>query len=736
MTDLCQTVVKRAPKEWPNTADIINAIATNPDVISQYDKNFEIEDVSTVLHNLPAPEFEDTGFLGRREQVDELDKAIRGPYPVITILGVGGVGKTALAVHAAYALAERTDCPFDAIIWTSAKTTRLTRVDIEQINGAIKDSIGIASDALMQFGVSTTDNPFADLLDLLSSFKVLLFIDNLETILDQRIRDFVKEVPPGSKIVFTSRIGLGAFDFTIPLGSLPGKESDRYFRRVAKVWNQDALASLPKDQVKAYCTRLDNNPLGIKWFTQAVAAGASPQVLVANPQQLLKFCLENILDKLTSDAKDVLEALAITGRNQTPAALTFLCEVSTETCQEALRVLFTSNLISITAGQIGHDDKYQITPIALTYISRHFSPSASRQDYLRKRQSALNKLEIEADIRPDDQYVYDPSFIFIRRECAGTDAVAAGFLRRASADVLTERFPEALSFVEDAKKVAPNYFEALRVEAFAAAQSGNIMRAHTAYEEAVALRPDHPPLRVWYAGFLLRYLDDPDGAIDQLDIAKSLDPNELMIRIELARSFLHLLAYDRVLQITEDIDISQSRNARLTRVYHDLIVQVHVRRADQMLDRGQSELFVLDAEALLVHIDSLPQHVIDARITRHIRHMIGSSRRFVSKESGSPLGLRAEKVMKSLEARFAPPSLSTDATDGKYLGRIFNLPAGQKFGFLEMGSGDRLFFHKTSFPIAGSFDSLELGNEVTFEMGKNAQGQCAVNVIPVTFSAL
>lgn len=729
LADVCRTLSRKAPREWPNTAQLLAAIQSDPNFASSYGGIFQSDDATAVLHNLPVPEFDDTGFLGRRDEIAALQKAILGPYPIITILGVGGVGKTALAVHAAYALVSRSDCPFEAVIWTSAKATRLTAGDIDLISNAIRDSIGIANDALAQFGDSNHQDPFTALVELLSTFKILLIIDNLETVLDENIRHFVRQIPTGSKVLFTSRVGLGAFDFTVPVGSLVGKEPEAYFRRVSTVWSQGELASLPVEQVRLYCNRLTNNPLGIKWFVQAVAAGARPQALVANPETLLRFCLENILDKLATNAKLVLEVLAVTSRRQTPAAIMYLSGLDASQCDEALRALFSSNLINIFAGQIGQDDNYQITPIALTYLSRYFSPDKVTQEAIRRKQSALVKLETEADLRPEGQYVYDPSFICIRRECAGTDAVAAGLLRKALSEIKQERFDEALEFVDNAKRIAPNYFEALRVEAYAAAQAGNAMRAQSAYEEAIALRPNHPPLRVLFAGFLLRFMEDPDGAIHHLTESQKLDHSELAIPIEMARAYLHLRDYTKVLELAEAVDITQSRNARLSRVYHDLLLQVYLRQAENFLEQWRIEPFVENAERFLMHIKVLPEHVLDERMARHARNMLVQLKRCLMREGSSPLGVRADFVRSALAKRFEPSRLlPIEEVGGRLHGRIVNLPVGQKFGFLERGDGSRLFFHQSFLLETDEFDSLAIGDEVTFTLGRNNQGECAAAV--------
>ena len=51
---------------------------------------------SCVFNNLPIPEFEDTGFIGRKDILANTIKMCLGPWPVISLIGDGGLGKTAI----------------------------------------------------------------------------------------------------------------------------------------------------------------------------------------------------------------------------------------------------------------------------------------------------------------------------------------------------------------------------------------------------------------------------------------------------------------------------------------------------------------------------------------------------------------------------------------------------------------------------------------------------------------
>ncbi|MFA0630560.1 hypothetical protein AB4589_22775 [Vibrio sp. 10N.222.49.A3] len=57
---------------------------------------------SPVYNNLPLPEFDDTGFLGRKDERSAVSDLINSHTRVISLIGEGGVGKTALAIRCLY----------------------------------------------------------------------------------------------------------------------------------------------------------------------------------------------------------------------------------------------------------------------------------------------------------------------------------------------------------------------------------------------------------------------------------------------------------------------------------------------------------------------------------------------------------------------------------------------------------------------------------------------------------
>jgi cold shock CspA family protein len=84
--------------------------------------------------------------------------------------------------------------------------------------------------------------------------------------------------------------------------------------------------------------------------------------------------------------------------------------------------------------------------------------------------------------------------------------------------------------------------------------------------------------------------------------------------------------------------------------------------------------------------------------------------------------------VKSSEVNLRPVEKQQVSTRriGTGTGRIIRLLLG--FGFLEDSDGKEWYFHRNSFSPANRWTQLKRGQEVTFELGKNQRGPCAVKV--------
>src|ERR1035437_5072535 len=185
-------------------------------------------------------------FFGREDELrkiaDALDPNSRTWGALID--GPGGMGKTSLAVRAAY------DAPPDAfkkIIFISLKTRELDDDGLRDLSGFILSGlVELLNELARELGCGDIAKAPEDqrprlLLDALRGTQTLLILDNLESLV-KRERDtlftFVKKLPAGCKAILTSRgrIGSGAEELILDnLESLVKRERDTLFTFVKKL---------------------------------------------------------------------------------------------------------------------------------------------------------------------------------------------------------------------------------------------------------------------------------------------------------------------------------------------------------------------------------------------------------------------------------------------------------------------------------------------------------------------
>lgn len=755
VVDAANQLSSKSKDTWKTLRETQYMLAKNPNYPVTIRLPTQIDDTN-ILNNLPQPDFDDTGFIGREDELAELRRALGGPYPIITVVGEGGLGKTALALKACYDLLDQPNMPFDAIIWITAKANRLTPTEIKSIEGAITNSLGIFEGALGELGRQQDGDAMTQLVQHLRNNKILLVIDNLETILDDHIRSFVRDVPNNSKVLFTSRIGLGAFDFPIKLAPLSKKQSTFYFRETAKVWGLRDLSALPNDAVTDYCNRLQHNPLFIKWFVQAIKANQRADKILANPKIILKFCMENVFDSLPSDAQNVARALTCVAGSHSVATIAFLTDIDSLRVQSALLTLLSSNLVTANRqSNADAEETYTLSTLSRMYIQNFLvPPKEDQQKYIRKQNELRSaKEEFAAQI---NRNVFDFNYVSARSK---EDYIVARLLVKAIEAIRKLDYEIADERLRQASDLSPNYFEVRRVEAMLHVERSNFVGAEAAYEAAISLAPERAPLRLWYAGFLARYLGDNVRALEQLRVADKLSEGATLVRLELARVLQYERKFDEAAALLNAVEDLAVQPAKTRRIHADLLVQNELRRADFLLSSGQNSDALVSIVRARDIFNSLALGLVDWRTVRHVlkvrRTLAALKRIFHSTDSDSivnTLSFWVREIEANLEngnygvvpvesaevgELVDSPVLAGAISGGegdRRVGRLQNLH--ERFGFVECGAFGRFFFHRGEWESSRDYLELGSGCPVSFEIGANERGPCAVRVRPVAAATL
>lgn len=272
--------------------------------------------------NLPAPTY--TQFIGRESEMETLLERLSPLHAahMITVHGIGGVGKTALVLEAAR-LCLKASCEnlshapkFEAIIFTSAKQQELVPNRIFQRQQGQRNLRGIFREI-----ANTLDDPtiiqsppseqFDRVRRCLSRQRSLLIVDNMETIDDRdEVIEFLYNLPVCVKVVITTRERIALLP--INLRNLPLNDGLQLIQQQAEEKN----ITLNQQDSQDLYDRTGGIPLAIVYALGQVSSGYSLTSVLAQlalaTGDVARFCFEQSVQKIKKQpAHQLLMSLAI-----------------------------------------------------------------------------------------------------------------------------------------------------------------------------------------------------------------------------------------------------------------------------------------------------------------------------------------------------------------------------------------------------------------------------------------
>ncbi|MEJ6480894.1 tetratricopeptide repeat protein [Nostoc punctiforme UO1] len=326
------------------------------------------------------PRYNDV-FVGRKQEIARCLEALspeeRGWG--VTIDGIGGMGKTALALEVAHLA--RKQALFDAYLFVSAKTTWLSAEGVREETLALSSLDSFCREFAKGLGqtdiVKMTDatERRRALLDALRGRRTLLIWDNLETLnAEERdmIAEFVRKLPTPNKAIITSRRRTGESAVTIRLDRLLETEAlelmqakGRSHPRLA----QELNATKPEILTALY-EASGGNPLALDWTLGQVAdKGYSISVALerlrnaAKSPDLYGFLFADAAQTLSGNDRTVLSALAVFTTPATTPALADATDLAITELQVSLERLVTLSLVNDLDGE-----RFGVHPLTRTYI--------------------------------------------------------------------------------------------------------------------------------------------------------------------------------------------------------------------------------------------------------------------------------------------------------------------------------------------------------------------------------
>jgi tetratricopeptide (TPR) repeat protein len=330
-----------------------------------------------VYHNLPHPDY--GTFIGREEELAQVHRILR-PYPhsqehLVTIDGIGGIGKSALALETAHRyLREYEALPeeerFGAIIWTSAKSSVLTADGIaprQQITRTLDDIYTTISVTLEREDITRARPEEQDELvrHALTRQRTLLIVDNLETVDDERVNAFLRELPAPTKAIVTTRHRI---DVAYPV-RLTGMPKEDGLALIAQECAKKGVALTQAEAEKLY-DRTGGVPLAIVWSVAQIGYGYSAEAVLRHLGQprgdIAKFCFEGAVKCIRgTDAHKLLMALSLFATDASREALGYVAGLGKDVLSRD-GGLVTLEKLSLLNRQEG---RFSLLPLTRSYLA-------------------------------------------------------------------------------------------------------------------------------------------------------------------------------------------------------------------------------------------------------------------------------------------------------------------------------------------------------------------------------
>jgi len=332
---------------------------------------------TSIQHNLPTIQ----PFFGREDELKKIAEALdpenRGWGALID--GPGGMGKTSLAVRAAYGASPD---HFKRIAFVSLKSRELDDDGVRDLSGFLISGLAeLLNELARELGQAdiakaTEDQRPRLLLDALRDTQTLLVLDNLESLTKPErgvLFTFVKKLPQGCKAILTARgrIGSGAEELILEKIS-----QEAALATLAELANHNPhLAKTSEAERLVLYTQTGGKPLLLRWTAGQIGRGHC--LTFTDALHFLRSCpegndpLEFIFGDLVQDFRaEETRALCALTYFTLPAKVEHVAEIAECAIEETDRALRS---LSVRSLAVPNDESrtFTLVPLVADFLRKN-----------------------------------------------------------------------------------------------------------------------------------------------------------------------------------------------------------------------------------------------------------------------------------------------------------------------------------------------------------------------------
>ncbi len=498
-----------------------------------------------ILTKLPPKDYFE--FIGRKKQVKEVKEILLNEKVfILSIDGIGGVGKSTLALEVAYEL--KKEKIFDAIMWITAKKDNLTLNGIESITPEMNNLEDLLNIILQlfedeEFFSYDLDTRKKKVLKLLSENHCLLIIDNLETIIDSSLKEFIVslEFPKESKVMVTSRERLGDFEKVYFLDQFSKEETREYIN--SQLGHRSYEGIINNSFLDKIHDMVGGIPLAIKVIIPWIIEGKlTPQNIkdlndIDEGTDICNFCFGKLYSEFLSDeARNVMLLLSKAPLEISDTCLRYLAKaifnMEDYNYSKVLRELHNYALIYEKSATNGRDNYFYMLP-----LTRKFFQDKARENLPVLKQAIT-------------RYYLKFLEMMKRSDFSSKRAMAMTKVDDARRQLSNRQFKKAVNSIKEAITYDYEFAEAQATYAIIRKEQEHYQSAERHIRLALKFEPDNSNYWAEYS-IILEASNNFIRAEEILNSALKKKPNDLFLKRRLLIIKHHLHKHDEVIQLAK-----------------------------------------------------------------------------------------------------------------------------------------------------------------------------------------
>ncbi len=338
-----------------------------------------------VMHNLPRPSY--AQFIMRPQPFNDIVEALGQRTAAVVVASLGGMGKTSLAREVAErCLDPKFDGPrFDAAVWVS-DAARPGFTTLNMVLDEVAQTLG-----LINLLDRNEEEKRRNIEDALRSRRVLLVVDNFETVTDAQLLRWLLMLPEPSKVIITTREYRREFrqgGWPVELGGMHDDEAQAFvMQRLRALRFNDTPQP---GQIAPLIDAAGGNPKAIEMALGSLKLERRPlHDALADLQQARGELFDELFTRnwslLDEAARRVLLAATLFGASAGHEALSFASDVRGASFNRAVNTLADLSFLNALQDGLDNPPRYTLHPLVRAFASSEMAKDPPYEAGARQR---------------------------------------------------------------------------------------------------------------------------------------------------------------------------------------------------------------------------------------------------------------------------------------------------------------------------------------------------------------